>query len=67
MGQRITEYIKFFNELFRISKNRIIWGGNYFALPPTQGFIFWYKHNPVITVSAMANMRGLFSATLQSF
>jgi len=37
----------YFDELFRISKNQIIWGGNYFPLPPTQSFIFWYKQNPV--------------------
>ena len=30
-----------------MSKNQIIWGGNYFDLPPTQCFIFWYKQNPV--------------------
>ena len=38
---------EYFNELFRISQNQIIWGGNYFKLPTTQGFIFWYKRNPV--------------------
>jgi site-specific DNA-methyltransferase (adenine-specific) len=38
---------EYFKELFRISKNQIIWGGNYFDLPPTQCFIFWYKRNPV--------------------
>jgi site-specific DNA-methyltransferase (adenine-specific) len=38
---------KYFEELFRVSKNQIIWGGNYFDLPPTQCFIFWYKQNPV--------------------
>jgi len=37
----------YFSELERVSKNQIIWGGNYFPLPPTQGFIFWYKQNPV--------------------
>ena len=36
----------YFKELFRVSKNQIIWGGNYFHLPPTKGFIFWYKQNP---------------------
>lgn len=36
-----------FEELFRIAKNVIIWGGNYFDLPPTKGIIFWYKHQPV--------------------
>lgn len=38
---------EYFAELFRVSKNQIIWGGNYFDLPPTQCFIFWYKQNPV--------------------
>lgn len=33
----------YFEELFRISKNQIIWGGNYFQLPPCRGFIFWDK------------------------
>lgn len=40
-----------FRELFRISENQIIWGGNYFNLPPTKGFIFWYKHQPVSNFS----------------
>lgn len=35
-----------FNEIFRISKNQIIWGGNYFDLPPTQGFFIWDKIQP---------------------
>ena len=35
-----------FNEIFRISKNQIIWGGNYFVLPPTQGFFIWDKIQP---------------------
>lgn len=30
----------YFDELFRVSKNQIIWGGNYFDLPPTQGFFY---------------------------
>lgn len=38
---------EYFNELFRTSKNQIIWGGNYFVLPPNQNFVFWYKQNPV--------------------
>jgi site-specific DNA-methyltransferase (adenine-specific) len=38
---------EYFDELFRVSKEQIIWGGNYFDLPPTQCFIFWYKQNPV--------------------
>ena len=38
-----TEYFK---ELFRVSKNQIIWGGNYFALPPTRGIVVWDKAQP---------------------
>lgn len=37
---------EYFNELFRVSKNQIIWGGNYFPLPPTRGIIFWDKLQP---------------------
>ena len=34
---------EYFIELFRISQNQIIWGGNYANLPPTRGFIIWDK------------------------
>ena len=36
---------EYFNELFRVSKNQIIWGGNYFTqfLPASMGWIFWDK------------------------
>ena len=34
---------EYFNELFRVSKNQIIWGGNYFDLPPTRTIICWDK------------------------
>lgn len=34
---------EYFNELFRISRNQIIWGGNYFPLPPTRCFVCWDK------------------------
>lgn len=33
----------YFEELFRISRNQIIWGGNYFSLPPTRCFLIWRK------------------------
>lgn len=36
----------YFDELFRVSKNQIIWGGNYFDLPPTRGFVVWDKKQP---------------------
>jgi len=34
---------EYFDELFRVSKNQIIWGGNYFTLPPSRCFIVWDK------------------------
>jgi site-specific DNA-methyltransferase (adenine-specific) len=36
---------EYFDELFRISRNQIIWGGNYFDLPPTRCFLIWRKIN----------------------
>ena len=33
----------YFQELFRVSKNQIIWGGNYYNLRPTRCFIVWDK------------------------
>lgn len=36
----------YFKELKRVSKNQIIWGGNYFNLGPTTGFIIWDKKQP---------------------
>lgn len=38
---------EYFNELFRVSKNQIIWGANYFCeyLPSGNGWIFWNKLN----------------------
>ena len=37
-----TEY---FDELFRVSKNQIIWGANYFTehIPACMGWVFWDK------------------------
>ena len=34
---------EYFDELFRVSRNQIIWGGNYFQLPPTRCFVVWRK------------------------
>jgi site-specific DNA-methyltransferase (adenine-specific) len=34
---------EYFDELFRVSKNQIIWGGNYFPLPQSQYFAIWDK------------------------
>ena len=35
--------MEYWQELMRVSKNQIIWGGNYFPLPPTRCFIVWDK------------------------
>ena len=37
---------EYFSELMRVSKNQIIWGGNYFNLPATQNYIVWDKVQP---------------------
>jgi site-specific DNA-methyltransferase (adenine-specific) len=34
---------EYFNEIMRVSKNQIIWGSNYFDLPPTRCNIIWDK------------------------
>ena len=36
---------EYFDELFRVSKHQIIWGGNYFSLPPCRCFLIWEKTN----------------------
>ena len=38
---------KYFEELFRGSKNQIIWGGNYYPLPLTRAWLFWDKSVPI--------------------
>ena len=48
--------ISYFLELYRISKNQIIWGGNYFDLPPTQCFYIWDKKQPHDFSLAMCEM-----------
>lgn len=35
----------YFAELFRVTKQQIIWGGNYFGLPPNRCFLVWLKTN----------------------
>jgi len=36
-----------FQEMFRISKVQIIWGGNYFELPINRHFLIWDKKQPL--------------------
>ena len=36
----------YFRGLFRFCKNQIIWGGNYFPLPPSRCILCWDKCQP---------------------
>lgn len=47
-----TPDAEYFRELFRVSANQIVWGGNYFELPPTRGVICWDKVQPYPNFSA---------------
>ncbi len=38
---------EYFEELFRVSKNQIIWGANNFILPPSEYFLVWNKKQTV--------------------
>jgi site-specific DNA-methyltransferase (adenine-specific) len=53
-GKKVNQYTKkdwdkevppkeYWDELFRVSKNQIVWGGNHFELPQSRGWIFWDK------------------------
>ena len=55
-GRKVNQYTKkdwdkevppkeYWDELFRVSKNQIVWGGNHFELPQSRGWIFWDKKN----------------------
>src|SRR5690348_12309219 len=47
----------FFNELKRVSKNQIIWGGNYFKeLWPCKSFVIWDKRQPEGVSFAMVEL-----------
>jgi len=41
-----TPSAEYFEELMRVSKHQIIWGGNYFELPPCYGYVIWDKQIP---------------------
>lgn len=34
---------EYFDEIFRVSKNQIIWGGNYFGFNPSRCWLIWDK------------------------
>ena len=38
---------EYWDELWRVSKNQIVWGGNNFSLPATEYFLIWDKQQTV--------------------
>jgi site-specific DNA-methyltransferase (adenine-specific) len=59
---------KYFEELFRISKNQIIWGANYFNMPPTKSFIIWDKcYSEDVTFSRYEYAWTSFNKTSKGF
>lgn len=49
---------RYFEHLQRVSKNQIIWGGNYFTkyLNPTNGWIVWWKHRNIDSHMSQAEL-----------
>ena len=45
-----------FEQMFRVSKNQIIWGGNYYKLPPHKNYLVWDKYQPENFTLAMVEM-----------
>jgi len=43
---------EYFNELFRVSKNQIVWGANNFTMPPSEYFCVWNKMQTVDNFAA---------------
>lgn len=37
----------YFAELSRVSRAQVVWGGNYFSLPPSRCWLVWNKHQPI--------------------
>ena len=42
---KATPTAEYWHELFRVSKNQIVWGANYYAdkLPISRGWVYWHK------------------------
>tara|TARA_R110002167_G_scaffold91878_1_gene247000 strand:- start:320 stop:958 length:639 start_codon:yes stop_codon:yes gene_type:complete len=61
---------EYFNELFRVSKNQIIWGGNYFIdkiKKPSQCFLIWNKVQRDFTMSDAEIAWTSFHKTIRCF
>lgn len=57
---------EYFKELFRVSRNQIIWGGNYFDLPPTRCFLVWRKLNIPLEGFSMAAVEYAWTSFFQN-
>ena len=61
---------EFFNELFRVSKNQIIWGANYMIdkiKKPSMGWVYWDKMNGTSDFSDGELAFTSFSRALRSY
>jgi site-specific DNA-methyltransferase (adenine-specific) len=61
---------EYFDELFRVSKNQIIWGGNYFIdkiKKPSQCFLIWNKVQRDFTMSDAEIAWASFNKTIRCF
>jgi len=61
---------EYFNELFRISKNQIIWGANYMIdkiKKPSQGWLIWNKVQRDFTMSDAEIAWSSFDRTIRCF
>ena len=49
---------EYFKQLVRVSKNQIVWGGNYFTehLPPSKGWVVWNKKADIKEHLSMAEL-----------
>jgi len=66
----VTPKQKYFDELFRISKNQIIWGGNYFIdkiKKPSQCFLIWNKVQRDFSMSDAEIAWASFDKTIRCF
>lgn len=61
-NQRPTKEV--FDEIFRISKNQIIFGANYFCdmLPPSSGWIYWDKKGDIAFQNPFADGELIFTS-----
>jgi site-specific DNA-methyltransferase (adenine-specific) len=61
---------EYFDELFRVSKHQIIWGGNYFIdkiKKPSQGWLIWNKVQRNFTMSDAEIAWSSFDRTIRCF